>query len=287
MRMRKQIPDPLTVDIGESEISYLLYDAPGPTVVFLHATGFLPWLWHPIARSLSERYRVVAPYFCDHRMTDPENGGLSWLQLADDLVCFLGALGIESPAMVGHSMGGAVMTIAAGRFGLPVSKMVLIEPIILPKELYTIEMQVSDHPLAGKSIRRMNYWADRDAARRYLEKKSLFKSWDAEMLDLYLEYGMTPGRSGGLELTCHPRREAALFMGSMAYDPWPVIHRVHCPVLVLEGEHTENRGLIDFEKIAATFINGSHRVVSGAGHLIPMEKPKEISEIVSTFLDER
>lgn len=282
----QQMPDQLIVDVGGRELSYLLYDRPGPTIVLLHATGFSPWLWHPIARALSTHYRVVAPYFCDHRVSDPENGGLSWLQLAEDLVGFLSELEIESPYMVGHSMGGAVTTIAAGKFGLPVSKMVLIEPIILPRELYTIEMRVADHPLAGKSVKRLNYWEDREAARQYLEEKSLFKSWDAEVLDLYLTYGITSGRSGGLELTCHPKREAALFMGSMAYDPWPVLNHVNCPVLVLEGEHTENKGLIDFKKIAGTFPNGRHQTISGAGHLIPMEKPQEIADIVADFIDD-
>lgn len=281
------MPAQHTVNIGESELSYLFYDGPGPTIVLLHATGFSPWLWHPVARSLSARYRIVAPYFCDHRMADPENGGLSWLQLAKDLVDFLTVVGIESPYVVGHSMGGAVPIIAAGKLDLAVSKMVLIEPIILPKKLYAVEMHVEEHPLASKSIKRLNYWEDRRTARQYLTEKSLFQSWDPEVLDLYLDYGMTPGQSGGLELTCHPRREAALFMGSMAFNPWPVIGRIDCPVLVLEGEQTENKGLIDFKKISETFQNGRYHVVSGAGHLIPMEKPSEVTDIVASFLGEQ
>jgi lipase len=50
-------------DIGDIDISYLLYEGDGPPLIFLHATGFLPWLWHPLARDLSVVYRIIAPYF--------------------------------------------------------------------------------------------------------------------------------------------------------------------------------------------------------------------------------
>lgn len=272
--------------VEDSTIPYLLYDGPGPTIVLLHATGFLPWLWHPIARKLKADYRIIAPYYCDHRTTDPEAGGFSWLQLAQDLSKFCERLNIENPYMVGHSMGGAIMAIAAGRFGVDIKKLLLVEPIFLPRELYTIQMRVEDHPLAGKSINRRNFWHDAAEAKAYLKSKALFASWDEEMLDLYVEYGMMPSVGGGLELACHPKKEASLFMGSMSYDPWPILGKVKCPVLVLEGEHTRNKGFIDQKKAARAFPHGQYRQVKDAGHLIPMEKPKEVTKIIRNFFGE-
>jgi len=278
------VPD--SVDIGDAEIPYLHGGSGGPMIVFMHATGFLPWLWTPIARRLSDRFRFVAPYFCDHREADPENGGFSWMILAQDLVRFCERLDLKNPLMVGHSMGGALIAIAAGKFGLDVKKMVLVEPIFLPREIYTIPLQVDDHPLASKSIKRRNSWKDASEARAYLKSKRLFASWDDEMLDLYVRYGMIDSSAGGLELACHPQREAALFMGSKAYDPWPVLPQIRCPVLVLEGEHTENKGFIDQEKAARAFTNGKYYKVKDAGHLIPMEKPEETSLIIREFFEE-
>ena len=271
------------VQVEDTTIPYLLYDGPGPTLVLLHATGFLPWLWHPIARALKNEYRIIAPYYCDHRSADPQAGGFSWLQLAQDLAKFCERLNITNPYMAGHSMGGAIMAIAGGKFGLDIRKLLLIEPIFLPQEVYQIEMRVEDHPLAGKSIKRRNYWTSAAEAKTYLKSKPLFSVWDEEMLDLYVEYGMMPSDKGGLELACHPKREAALFMGSMAYDPWPVLEKVTCPVLVLEGERTENKGFIDQEKAARSFPNGQYQKVQGARHLIPMEKPEETVTIMRAF----
>lgn len=275
------VPD--SVDIGDAEISFLRGGSGGPTILFMHATGFLPWLWTPIARRLSDRFKFIAPYFCDHREADPENGGFSWMLLAQDLARFCKCLGLENPLMVGHSMGGALISIAAGKFGLDVEKMVLIEPIFLPREIYTIPLRVEDHPLASKSIKRRNFWQDAFEARAYLKSKPLFASWDDEMLDLYVRYGMIDSSVGGLELACHPQREAALFMGSKAYDPWPLLPLITCPVLVMEGEHTENKEFIDQEKVAHAFANGKYQQVKNAGHLIPMEKPEETARIIRGF----
>jgi lipase len=281
--MKLSMPSEEFVDIGDSVIEYLWYGSSGPPLIFLHATGFLPWLWHPIARELAGSYRIICPYFCNHRDADPENGGFDWFLLASDLTRLCRALGIASPFMVGHSMGGAIMAIAGGALGLDISKMILIEPIFLPREFYTIKIKVEDHPLAGKSIRRRNFWDDANEAKQYFKSKPLFRDWDDEMLELYIQYGLTKSESGGLALACNPRKEASLFMGSMGYDPWPILSNVSCPVLVLEGERSENKGMIDFRKAAGTFPNGEHQIIKNAGHLIPMEKPHETLDIIRSF----
>jgi len=252
-------------------------------LVLLHATGFLPWLWHPIARALAGEFTVLAPYFCDHRDAAPEDGGLRWRQLAEDLRLFCQRLHLEAPLMAGHSMGGTVATLAAAADPGLASGLVLIEPIFLPRELYRFRIDVAQHPLASKSIRRRNHWSDADEAKAYLRGKSLFADWDEEMLDLYVRHGMVAAPSGGLELACHPRREASLFMGGVHLDPWPLLARVACPVLVVEGGKSGNRGHIDLEKAASAFPRGTFLRVPDAGHLIPMERPGETARIIRSF----
>ncbi len=281
--MNDMKPEAHTANIGDAAIRYLAWGNEGPPLLLMHATGFLPWLWHPIARELSKDYRVIAPYFCSHRQSDPEEGGLSWRQLAGDITDFCRRLDIEKPFVVGHSMGGAVLTIACGAFGLAYSGMVLIEPIFLPEEFYGITIGVRDHPLARKSIKRRNFWENGQDVQNYLSAKAFFNSWDAEMLKLYKEHAIVPGENGGFELACHPRDEASLFMGSMAMNPWPLMPQVECPVLILEGELSENRGYIDLKKAAETFPDARYMLVEGAGHLIPMEMPAEVLAIVRDF----
>lgn len=278
-------PRVLTQDIGDVDLPYLLYEGDGPAIVLMHATGFLPWMWHPIARELAPRWRVIAPYFCDHREVDPEKGGLSWLTISEDLAKFCTSLDLETPALVGHSMGATVLTLTHAAFGVASRGMVLIEPIFLPEDFYKMQIRVEEHPLASKSIRRKDRWAGRAEAVSYLKSKPLFGRWDDEMLDLYVSYGMRESDAGGLQLACSPLREASLFMGGMQYDPWPLLPRVNCPVLVLEGEESENRAFIDLKKAVSLMPKGTYRMISQAGHLIPMEKPREILAVITEYLE--
>ena len=277
------LPQILTQDIGDADLTYLLYDGPGPTVVMLHATGFLPWLWHPIARLLLPDCRVFAPYFCDHRESDPDKGGMNWMILAKDFASFCKCLDLQTPFLVGHSMGATVLTIAAAQCGLTPAGMILIEPVFLPQDLYGNRIGTQDHPLAARSIHRRNTWQNEMEAIAYLQSKSLFKQWDEEMLSLYIQFGMRQTEESSLELTCSPRHEASLFVGSLRHDPWPLLPDISCPVLILEGEHSENRSFIDLKKATSLFPGASYRLIRNTGHLIPMEKPKEIAAIIREF----
>ena len=273
----------LTQPVGEFGISYLTYEDEGPPLVFLHATGFLPWLWHPIARELSPPYRVIAPYFCDHRLSMPGDGGLGWQTLAADFALLCRALSLERPFLVGHSMGATIVVLANTLYNLNARGMILMEPIFLPENFYGITITAEQHPLAAKSLKRLNHWADQEAALAYLQSRSLFKSWDREMLELYVRYGMTTGDGGGLSLTCSPQREADLFMGGLQFNPWPEADKTACPVLVLEGEVSENRAFVDLKAVTSRFPQGSYQLIERAGHLIPMEQPMIITETIRNF----
>lgn len=278
-------PEVRYADIDEARIEYLYYDGDGPDIIMLHATGFMPWLWHPIAKRIAGSGRIIAPYFCNHRQVEPEDGGVSWLALAKDLCDLCETLRIENPLLVGHSMGATVITIANAIYGSPARKMIMIEPIYLPEQIYSADLSIDQHPLASRSIKRRNGWKNRDEALDYLRSKPLFKSWDNEALELYLKYGMVSGEAGGLTLACSPRREAALFMGGIIYNPWPLLEKIRCPALILEGGKSENRDYIDLKKAASLMQSGTYKLIEEAGHLIPMEKPSETANIFIDFFD--
>jgi lipase len=278
-------PELSRIDIGDAEMQYLAYGASGPAVVLLHATGFLPWLWHPIAESLAEDHRVIAPCFYNHRPSDPFAGGLGWLRLADDLHRMCGRLGLEKPCFVGHSMGATVGMLAHAVQGAPSAGIILIEPIFLPPDAYRRSLSPDQHPLAAKAIKRRNHWPNRKAVWEDFKAKPFFGSWDEAELALYIEYGICEADSGGVTLVCTPWQEAALFMGGVQHDPWPDLPKVTCPALIVEGEMSENRILIDLKRAAALIPRASYAKVLDAGHLIPMEKPIETARLVRSYVD--
>jgi pimeloyl-ACP methyl ester carboxylesterase len=278
------IPKYMTQNIGDADLSYLLYEGDGPVIMLMHGAGLFPWLWHPIARELAPRWRVIAPYFCDHREeTDPTKGGLSWLIIAEDLARFCERLDLDRPGLVGHSMGGNVITLAHAEFGLKARGLLLFEPIFFPQELYKIEITVEQNPLALRAMKRRSHWDSRDELQEYVHSRPLFKSWDPEILELYTNYGMKESEGGVLLLTCPKQREASMFMGGMKDDPWPLLAKVTCPTLIVEGEESENRTLIDLKMASSAIPQATHRMISHEGHLLPLENPKLTLKIIEEF----
>lgn len=282
----QEIPSLKIHDVGGAELPYLYYEGEAPQILFAHATGFLPWLWHPIIENLKPHKQAWAPYICNYRDCDPESGGLSWDVIARDIISFCSSQNIINNLSVGHSMGATVLTIASALFGLQPSGMILIEPIFLPEAFYDLDIKLKDHPLAAQSIKRKNGWKDEQSALEYLKSKSLFAGWDEQMLQFYIKYGMEKQAQGELKLTCAPRSEAALFMGGKSTNPWPLLKELTCPVLILEGEKSTNREFIDLKKAVSLLKDGRYKSVAGAGHLIPMEKPQEVTKIIKEFMTE-
>lgn len=273
-------------DLGDAEIHFLHYPSDGPDLVLLHATGFFSWLWHPIASRLCGRFNIIVPDFYGYRTSDPHTGGLGWDILAHDIFTLCKSLGLKTPFIAGHSMGGAVAVIYAALHDLKPERLLLIEPIFLPEIVYSVKMTIAQHPLASKAIKRKNFWRDRDEARSYIKSRKLFMLWDEEMMELYLEHGFTETVDGGFQLACSPSEEASLFMGSTARNPWPLLQEIKCPVLVLEGEKTENRTFVDIQRAMTLFKYGEYREVKKAGHLIPMEQPDTVYKLMNDFFTE-
>jgi len=284
--MGMEIPDLKMQDVGGAQLPYLHYDGGASQIIFVHATGFMPWLWHPVIKEFVPQNSVWAPFICDYRECNPQAGGLSWEIISRDLSVFCRSLKIEYPLLVGHSMGATVSTIAIANYGIKARGLILIEPIFLPEAFYSMEIDIKNHPLASKSIKRTNHWNDENDAWSYLKSKSLFSSWDEQVLQLYLKYGMQKQEEGNLKLTCSPQNEAAMFMGGWDVNPWPLLDKITCPVLVVEGENTENKGLVDVQRAVSLLRRGQYKSVAQAGHLIPMQKPQDIVRIIKDFIME-
>jgi pimeloyl-ACP methyl ester carboxylesterase len=119
-----------TVSVWENKIKPKIQVAgSGPPVVFLH--GAYGLTWDPFLDALSQHFTVYAPEHPGTTLGDPD--GIKPLDNLWDLVLYydelFDQLGLQNPAVVGHSFGGMVAAEIAASYPQRVRKLALLCPI--------------------------------------------------------------------------------------------------------------------------------------------------------------
>jgi pimeloyl-ACP methyl ester carboxylesterase len=260
-----------------------------PVVVLNHATGFLARLWEPVAvRLAAEGWRVLAYDARGHGDSEKpavEGENYDWHRCVDDLRGFLDAMGLRGVPFVGHSMGGGVGLYLAGTHPEYLSRLVVIEPIVMPGGFVPDEDR-RDSMAAAARKRRMTFGSAEEMLAQYRSRPT-FANWRDDVLQLYVEHGTYRREDGSLELKCSGETEGAMFSHSGSLPIWDVLPKIEAPVLVMRGETTEAFLSMVAEQVASRVQDGRLETVEGAGHLAPMEQPEDIAEAVLGFLRAR
>ena len=242
----------------------------GPAVVFVHGFGLDARMWDPQAGHLSARFQGVRYDARGFGASGPFDPAVPYTH-AGDLLALLDHLGIEKPVVAGLSFGGRVVTQAALSAPGRMAGLVLLDSVLdgLP-------------------------WDPESAAASELTVRQA------------REHGLLAGRAAWL---AHPlfaaarrrpglaRRLATMVAGYpgqhwTAHDPHTppatrpidVLETLAVPALVLAGEH-DVPCFRDMSAMLARRIPGArYHVVPGAGHMINMEAPATVNELLDRFL---
>lgn len=110
-----------TIDLPAGRFHYLSWGAEGtdlPSVLLLHGITSSAQSWVRVGPALATRYRVYALDMRGHgESIKPPAGAYSLRHTADDAAAFIEALGLERPALIGHSWGGATAIVLASGAG--------------------------------------------------------------------------------------------------------------------------------------------------------------------------
>lgn len=88
-------------------IAYTEYGQ-GQPLVLLHGGGLTSAMWAEQIPVLAEKFRVLVPDTRGHGKTDNPDHAFSYELLAEDVMAFCRALGVEKPVLMGYSDGGIV-----------------------------------------------------------------------------------------------------------------------------------------------------------------------------------
>src|SRR4051794_30884922 len=87
-----------------------------PPLVLAHGFSEDGLVWTALAEVLEDEYDVIMPDARGHGQSDAAETGLGTAELASDLYGIIRALGLDQPAVLGHSMGGMTTFALAGLF---------------------------------------------------------------------------------------------------------------------------------------------------------------------------
>ena len=116
------------VDVGDTRVHYLRAgtEGTGPTHLLIHAMGTGAWSWMDVIGPLATRGLVIAPDLPGSGRSRPLHRGAGDIfavaQFLDDITT---ALGFKRMVVPGHSMGGLVGGLFAGRVPDRVERLVL------------------------------------------------------------------------------------------------------------------------------------------------------------------
>lgn len=207
-----------------------------PNLLFLHPVTFHGNTWKPIVSRLSHRGRRFAIDQPGHGLSRlVVERPLDWYAIADDVLAVVDALaaqGIENPVGVGHSMGGAMLTIAEVLRPGTFRGLWLYEPVVPPTRTIPAELQAAKNTRSQARPRRTEFPSVDTAYESYRAKLPRF---DAESLRAYVDDAFDVAADGSATLRCDPD------IGTRIADVWPEhrifdrVDEVKCPVHLVRG----------------------------------------------------
>jgi pimeloyl-ACP methyl ester carboxylesterase len=267
----------------------------GPTLFFVHATGFHARVWDQIIARLPPVHSVALDQRGHGRSESMPI--LHWRTLGLDQAALVEALDLDDVAGVGHSMGAHAMIDAAAMFPGRFRRLVLIDPVVAAPEAYADGgilpgfHEGEMHPAA----KRRNRFESVEAMIARLESRSSFPRFDPQVFRDYCEHGLVPADDGdGFVLACRPEIEASVYMSSRTNGGvYQSVRALEIPVLVLRAQEPsgEMTGPMAFSTsptwpgLAAEFARGRELHFPDKTHFLPMEIPDEVAALIRRELD--
>lgn len=252
----------------------------GPDVVMVHGiTGNLA-VWHlHIVPALSQRLRILTYDLRGHGYSDTPPTGYSPDDMATDLHELLDGLGVDRPAIVGHSYGADIALYFAARHPERVREVICVEAALPALEAgrrgadwigwsaWAQALEQAGHPVAP----------ERRADLRYMIRATI---------DLPKQWGPLRGLPRNPEPMLRLLEETTLpedyrRIGTLTLDR---IAAIRVPVTLVYAEHSAF--LATFEYLSA-HLPDPHPVIlpqTEWGHFGPLEQPEAVVEAISARL---
>ena len=234
----------------------------GEPILLINGVGVSLGVWGPLARRLRGR-RILSFDAPGIGGSQPSRRPMRLPELADLTRDLIAELGYERLDVLGHSMGGMVALELAHRAPEQVGRLVLcntaaglpivpaLNPLAYGAVLTPFRSRLLVSAAAGGRTAR-----DPALTKTMADSRPDRPSWTGLWRQLYA----TPGWSG-----------------------WPWLHRVSHPTLVVAGSKDPLIPAANSRLLAWRMPNATLRIVDGGGHMLAIDQPEELAELIEAF----
>jgi 3-oxoadipate enol-lactonase len=256
------------IGIGEIELAYEDSGGDGLAVVLIHGLGGSLYGWRAQSLALAAAgYRAVAYDQRGAGLSAKPPGPYSVELWAEDLERLLEQLRIERAALVGHSMGCMVAVEAAGRLGERCLAVALCGGrTSWPAPTVETFEQRAEFARAGRL----------DEVAEAVATNGLSERCRAERPELWglMVASLTANDPEGYAESALGARDGVM----------PSLGSLSCPVFAFAGTEDLPTPPAESEAIAAIAQRGETAVIDGAAHWCMLERPREVSDLLTGFL---
>lgn len=263
------------VEVNGLRLHYLDWGGAGlPPVLFLHGGSAHAHWWDFTIPHLRDRFRCVALDLRGHGDSDRSAAGDYGLAAhAGDVAAVVEALDLAGGGVVGHSFGGWVAMVYAGRAGGAVGALAILDsrPTIGVRSARMLE--------ALRKLPHTRYATHAEAITRFRLLPAATTA-DAAVVAHVATHGVVRDVDG----TFLPRFDRRALAGAGAQDLTPHLRAARCPILAVRAAHSE---IVDAAALAAfrTAVPSVELAeIADAHHHLMLDQPAAVAAVVGRFL---
>ena len=265
-----------SVEANGETIHYTRTGGDGPVVVLAHGVTDNGLCWSPLARALENDYDLIMVDARGHGESSAPAGSYGPDVQAEDLAGLITALGLEKPAVLGHSMGAGTALVLAGKHPDLVGSILLEDPPAWWTAWY-------DSPEARDLVKGME---ERAQSYKSMTRDEIVAAGAAGH-DGWSDAELQPWADSKIAFS--PNVLVVFEPGNRANVDWPAtLGQIASPVLLIMAD-ADRGGIITPERAAALQAMVPQTEVAhigGAGHNIRREQFAPYVEVVREFLSE-
>lgn len=249
---------------NDINIHYLRTGGNKPTLIALHGLAGSGACWSQLARSLEKDYDVIMPDARGHGLSSAPQHGYTYQDHANDVIELIRTLGIKSPYLLGHSMGGMTAAMVASRLGFAISGLVLADPTFISPEW---QDGVYESGVVEQHLQMLK--STKEAL--FMEAKARHRYRSSELIEHIVQ----------ARLQTNVKAFDVLIPPNPEFDE--LIRNVYVPTLLVLGSEgiVSSETALELHKLNPDL---QYKLIPDAGHGLPYDEPARLAAAVDAFL---